>query len=316
MRNINRALHGDEDAYHVIPASDAEVAQYLLLYTLSVPVGQDINDRMNVNGSASRITVIRPLVSTKVSRHNIDTIEAWAKQHLHVASIEFTGRDVLYTNMGNNLTDSMASSMLWDMVVILPLLVLMFRTATASIVSIFANVGPLIIVMGLMALVGIDLDVGTLMVAGLGLGIAVDDTVHLLANYYRERRAGARADAAAVRTMAHMGTPAALTTVTLSLSFLVFVGADFLPNLYFGLLISLVIGFALLADLTLTPALLSWIDGRRDPSLRKVATPAGVGPNVVASPQTVTATATASFVIPAQAGTQGALGSRLRGNDA
>ena len=64
--------------------------------------------------------------------------------------------------------------------------------------------------------------------------------------------------------MAHMGTPATLTTITLGLSFLVFAGADFLPNLYFGLLISMVIGLALLADLTLTPALLSWIDGRRD----------------------------------------------------
>jgi predicted RND superfamily exporter protein len=239
---------------------------------------------MNVDGSASRITVIRPLVSTKVSRHNIDAIEGWAAQHLHEVKIEFTGRDVLYTNMGNNLTDSMASSMLWDMVVILPLLVLMFRTATASIVSIFANVGPLVIVMGWMALAGINLDVGTLMVAGLGLGIAVDDTVHLLANYYIERRAGARADAAAVRTMAHMGTPAALTTLTLSLSFLVFAGADFLPNLYFGLLISLVIGFALLADLTLTPALLSWIDGCRDPApgsapaSAPVVTPATVTP--------------------------------------
>jgi len=275
VRNINRALHDDDPARHAIPASDEEVAQYLLLYTLSVPVGQDINDRMNVDASASRITVVRPLVSTRVSRRNIDAIQAWAGRHLQAATIEFTGRDVLYTNMGNNLTDSMTGSIAWDLAVILPLLLLMFRTATANVVSVFANLGPLVIVMGVMALAHINLDVGTAMVAGLGLGIAVDDTVHLLAHYYRQRGTGAPARAAALHTLGRIGTPATLTTITLALSFFVFAGADFLPNRYFGLLIGMVIGLALLADLTLTPALLSWIDGRRERA-REPARPAAL----------------------------------------
>jgi predicted RND superfamily exporter protein len=264
VRNINRSLHDDDDGFHVVPQRDDEVAQYLMLYTLSVPVGQDINDRMNVDASASRITVIRPLVSTKRSREIIDTIEAWAASNLSSAKIEFTGRDVLYTNMGNNLTDSMGRSILWDIAVLLPLLLVMFRTVTAGIVSVFANVGPLIIVMGFMALAHVNLDVGTLMVASLGLGIAVDDTVHLLAHYFRYRKEGAKAGEAALGTLGHMGTAATITTITLALSFLVFMKAEFVPNFYFGVLISMVIGLALLADLTLTPALLSWLDGRRD----------------------------------------------------
>ncbi len=290
VRNLNRALHEDDNSFHTVPTTNEEIAQYLLLYTLSVPVGQDINDRMNVDSSASRITVIRPLVSTRVSRTNIDAIQAWAAKNLHEVKIEFTGRDVLYTNMGNNLTDSMVGSIAWDIAVILPLLLLMFRTVTASIVSVFANVGPLVIVMGFMALAHINLDVGTLMVAGLGLGIAVDDTVHLLAHYYRYRGTGAPAREAAIGTMSHVGMPATLTTITLALSFLVFSGAEFLPNLYFGLLISMVIALALLADLTLTPALLSWIDGRRDaaqraaqPSAASEPTPALPGAQPAAS---------------------------------
>jgi len=265
VRNINRALHADDDAFHVIPDSSDAVAQYLLLYTLSVPVGQDINDRMNVENSASRITVVRPLVSTRESRHNMDVIQAWAAANLHHVKVEFTGRDVLYTNMGNNITESLIGSLGFDVLTILPMLLLMFRSVTASVVSVFVNVGPLVIVLGLMAIAGVMLDVGTLMVAALGLGIAVDDTVHLLAHYFRYRREGQPADEAATRTMASIGTPAAVTTLTLMCAFLIFLGADFRPNYYFGILISIVIGLALLADLTLTPALLYRLDRRRAP---------------------------------------------------
>jgi uncharacterized protein len=263
VRNINRSMHGDDPAYHAIPDNASEIAQYLLLYTLSVPVGQDINDRMNVTSSASRITVVRPLVSTRTSRENIDKISNWAEKNLTHAKIEFTGRDVLYTNMGNNITESLISSLGFDVLTIIPLLLLMFRSVTAGAVSVFANVGPLVIVLGLMAAFGIMLDVGTLMVAALGLGIAVDDTVHLLSHYFKYRRTGKSAEDATISTMAHIGTPAAATTLALMCSFMVFLAADFQPNFYFGVLISVVVLLALLADLTLTPALLYWLDRKK-----------------------------------------------------
>jgi uncharacterized protein len=262
LKNINRSMNADDPKQHAIPATNDEIAQYLLFYTLSLPVGQDINDRMNVDNSASRITIIRPLVSTRVSQANIDKINAWAAANLSHGKIEFTGRDVLYTNMGNNITESLIKSLGFDVLVIIPLLLLMFRTVTAGVVSVFSNVGPLIIVLGFMGIGGIMLDVGTLMVAALGLGIAVDDTVHLLAHYFKYRRQGESADDAAIHTMRHVGTPTAVTTITLVCAFLVFTSADFLPNYYFGMLISIVVALALLADLTLTPALLSWIGSR------------------------------------------------------
>ena len=265
LKNINRSMHGDDQQQHKLPTDAETIAQYLLLYSLSVPVGQDLNDRMNVDSSASRITVVRPLVSTKRSREIIDSIAAWAATNLTHVKIEFTGRDVLYTNMGNNLTNSMLSSIIYDILVVIPLLLLMFRSKTAGIVSVFANVGPLIIVVGFMGLSGIMLDVGTLMVACLGLGIAVDDTVHLLSHYYKYRAQNQPAKTATLNTIQHIGAPAAMTTITLMCSFLVFMMADFSPNFYFGLLISMIIFLALVADLTLTPSLLTWLDGKNQP---------------------------------------------------
>ena len=285
VRSINRAMHDDDPAFYTVPDNTNLIAQYLLMYSLSVPVGQDINDRINVDSSASRITVVRPLVSTRTSQDNMDRINAWAAQNLKHATIEFTGRDVLYTNMGNNLTSSLMASLGFDVLVIIPMLLLMFRNFTAGVVTVFCNVGPLVIVLGLMGLAGITLDVGTLMVASLGLGIAVDDTVHLLANYFGYRKEGEAPAVAAVHTMKHIGTPAAITTLTLVCAFMVFLGADFKPNFYFGMLISVVITLALLADLTLTPALLTWIDNWREArAARKAAAKAPVATEPTALP--------------------------------
>jgi len=262
VRNVNRSLHGDDQAFHIIPNEDTSVAQYLLFYTLSVPVGMDINDRMNVDNSATRVTVIRPLVSTRISRRNIDTISAWANQSLRHTTIEFTGRDVLYTNMGNNITESLIRSLGFAVLTIVPMLFLMFRSLKAGVINVIVNVGPLVIILGLMGLAGIMLDVGTVMVASLGLGIAVDDTVHLLAHYFEKRRAGEGSEAAVHSTLGEIGTAVSTTTLALMASFLVFLGADFMPNFYFGVLISLVVLLALLADLTLTPALLHLFYGK------------------------------------------------------
>jgi predicted RND superfamily exporter protein len=276
LRSMNRALHGDDPDYYRLPDTDEAIAQYLLLYSLSVPVGMDINDRMNVDNSATRITIVRPVVSTRTSRENIDQIVQWAEHNLKHVKVEFTGRDVLYTNMGNNVTESLIDSLKFDVLTIVPLLFLMFRSFYAGAISVAANVGPLVIIIGLMSATGIMLDVGTLMVASLGLGIAIDDTVHLLAQFYRHRREGAGAAEAVTHTLAEVGTPAAVTTLALMMSFLVFLGADFMPNFYFGILISLVVLLALIADLTLTPAMLYWIYRKREP-VRVGAHDAGIG---------------------------------------
>jgi len=263
LRNINRALHDDDPAFHVLPTSDEAIAQYLLLYTLSVPVGQDINDRINVDYSASRLTVIRALTPTQESRRNIDAISAWAADNLRNVSIEFTGRDVLYTNMGNNVSTSLLRSLAFTITLVTLVITVLFRSVRIGLVSLIPNALPLVLILGLMGLGGILLDVGTIMVASIGFGIAVDDTIHFLTHYRAERNSGSDTGAAVAATLERIGIPISATTLVLATAFLVFLMADFMPNFYFGLLLSLLLVFALAADLTLTPSMLHWLESRK-----------------------------------------------------
>jgi predicted RND superfamily exporter protein len=263
VRKINTALHGDDPAYDAIPGDDAAVSQYLFLYGLSVPVGQDLNDRINVDASATRLTAVRHLVSTQTSRQNIDIITNWAQAHLHNVTVEFTGRDVLYTNMGNNITKGLVDSFSLALFSIMIVMFLTFRSFKCAIVGLIVNVVPLLLTLGLMGVFRITLDVGTIMVADLGLGIAVDDTIHFLSHYRRQMRKGSTARAAILEMFGQLGTPLFVTTTVLVGSFMVFVFADFMPNFYFGVLISALIVIALLVELSLTPAMLYLWDRKR-----------------------------------------------------
>ncbi len=263
VRKINTALHGDDPAYDAIPGDDAAVAQYLFLYGLSVPVGQDLNDRINVDASATRLTVVRHLVSTQTSRRNIDIITSWAQTHLQNVKVEFTGRDVLYTNMGNNITKGLVDSFSLAVFSIMIVMFLTFRSFKCAIVGLIVNVVPLLLTLGLMGIFHITLDMGTIMVADLGLGIAVDDTIHFLSHYRRQMRRGSTAKAAILEMFGELGTPLFLTTTVLVGSFMIFVFADFMPNFYFGVLISVLIVIGLLAELSLTPAMLYLWDRKR-----------------------------------------------------
>jgi predicted RND superfamily exporter protein len=264
LRKMNMALHGDDPAHDAIPDDDDAVTQYLFLYSLSVPVGQDLNDRINVDGSATRLTVVRHLVSTRTSRRNIDAIMAWAQANLEEVQVEFTGRDVLYTNMGNNITVGLINSFSLAVFSIMLVMFAAFRSLKFALVGFVVNVLPLVVTMGLMGSFGITLDMGTIMVADLGLGIAVDDTIHFLGHYRRRLRSGASSRVAIEEMLGEVGKPILLTTVVLVGSFLVFVFANFMPNFYFGVLISVMIVIALLAELSLTPAILYLWDRRRE----------------------------------------------------
>jgi uncharacterized protein len=90
---------------------------------------------------------------------------------------------------------------------------------TASVVSAFANAGPLTIVLGFMSLTAIMPDVGTLMAAALAIGIALDDPIHLPARYFRYRHGSAAARTAALLTRDHIGAPVAHTSFTLAAAF-------------------------------------------------------------------------------------------------
>jgi predicted RND superfamily exporter protein len=248
-----------------------------------------------------------------------------AVQRSEPIHVVYTGVVPLVYKAQRSLLDSLIQSTLWSFITITPLMMFLARNIIAGIVVMLPNVLPVVVIFGGMGLLGIDVDVGSMMTASIALGVAVDDTIHFL-TWYRDdyERLGDRNQAiiAAYRRCAlPTMQAAAISGVGLS----VFALSTFTPTQRFGYLMLTILFAGLVAELIMLPALLAGPLGRFcNPRQSRKARAAGTPPAEPGSAQTKPADAEApadgGFAQPhitgdARTARQGALRRRDRGHD-
>jgi predicted RND superfamily exporter protein len=153
------------------------------------------------------------------------------------------------------LVHTQARSFGWALLVIVACMGIGLRSARMALLAIAPNVLPVLAALAIMILAGIPLDAGTVMVASVALGIAVDDTAHVLAGIQRCRRDNLPAAGAVARTIQERGPALVVTTITACAGFAALWRSQFVPIAWFGLLSTVALAVALAADLFLTPAM-------------------------------------------------------------
>jgi predicted RND superfamily exporter protein len=176
--------------------------------------------------------------------------------------VVYTGVVPLVYKAQRSLLDSLIQSTFWSFVTITPLMMFLARNVIAGIVVMLPNALPVVVIFGSMGLLGIDVDVGSMMTASIALGVAVDDTIHFL-TWFRDdyERLGDRNQAilAAYRRCA-LPTMQAAAISGLGLS--VFALSTFTPTQRFGYLMLTILFAGLVAELIMLPALLAGPLGR------------------------------------------------------
>jgi predicted RND superfamily exporter protein len=183
-----------------------------------------------------------------------------------VATATVTGFLEVYATHAASLLRSQGLSLIAALSVITILMILQFRSVVLGLLSLVPNLVPLAVIFGCMGWFGISLDPGTIIVATISIGLSVDDTIHYLTQLKRElKAAGAGADIEACLRLAYQKTGRALisTSAILFLSFLALLLSPFRPVGLFGLLASLAIMAALLADLAFMPSVMLYVPGIR-----------------------------------------------------
>jgi predicted RND superfamily exporter protein len=171
---------------------------------------------------------------------------------------EFTlsGMSVVSARNIRQLVRDLGASLLLEVAVIGTILALAFRSPLAGIVSLVPNVFPLAVIAAVVVLSGRALDPATVIVFNVCLGLAVDDTVHVLSAVSRNRRAGLPIEGAVRRAIAETGNPIVLGGLVLAVGFAA-VMASSVPSLAgFGRLACAAVAAATIAELMLLPALL------------------------------------------------------------
>ncbi len=254
LKQTNRSLNGDDQAFYRLPESREAVGQELFLYTMSLPQGMNLNDRVTVKNDALRITVLWTLRNSSDVVDAIDKIETQGKKM--GLAVSATGKNRLYQSMNGYVVRSFLVSVTAAVLLISFVLIIFFRSVRLGLLAMIPNTLPLVIGGGLLWLIDKPLDMGTVLVMSVCLGIAVDDTIHLLSNFNRLVRQGRSSEEALAEIMAHTSPALLVTTAILVISFGTFMFATFTPNKYFGILTALILSVALITDQTFLPALL------------------------------------------------------------
>ena len=252
VKEINQALHGDDPRFYALPDTARGVAQSLLLYEFAG--GEELRDYVTGDYSAGRLTALFRTMSSRESA----ALQARVLQYAQELGlpVKVTGTIALIEAMEQKVTLSQIRSIGIALLLITGLMALLLRSWRLGLLSLVPNALPIVLMFGVMGFAGIPLDAATSIVAGLALGIAVDDTIHYLTRFRRELRATRSYPEAIKRTTRTVGRAIVFTSVILLAGFSVLLLGTFKGTTYFGLLIGMTMAFALVGDLVLLPALL------------------------------------------------------------
>jgi outer membrane lipoprotein-sorting protein len=262
MKRLNKNLHGDNPDFYRTPEERNLGAQYLLLYELSLPYGLDLNDRINIDKSATRISVTLGDVNSIQTKQFLATMDAWMADNMPAwMQADPTSAQVMFTYIAERNVENMVTGTIVAIAAIAIIMMVALQSFQLGLLSLVPNGLPILATFGAWALIVGEVGFSVATVASISLGIIVDDTVHLLSKYVRARRERGGTAADAIRyAFRSVGVAIIVNTVILSLGFLVLLTSSFKVNVDMGLLTAMAIAFALVLDFLFLPALLLMID--------------------------------------------------------
>ncbi len=253
LQDINMTMNGKRIEHYRLPPTRELVAQYLLLYEMSG--GEELQEWIDYDYRNLRISVQVKASSTTMTDLFQEIERLGGELFPEGTRIEIVGEIPLMMKMVNMLSRGQVASVTAAFGVITLLMILILRSIPVGLLSMIPNAFPVLVIGGIMGMAEIPLDMVTVMVMPMIIGIAVDDTVHYILHFKQEFRACGRYREANRRTFGRVGPAILFTTVILALGFSIFGFSDMRSLVSMGILAGAGIVAALAADLLITPAL-------------------------------------------------------------
>ncbi|SMM97924.1 Predicted exporter of the RND superfamily [uncultured Candidatus Thioglobus sp.] len=257
FKRLNKNMHGDDETYYKLPQNRELSAQYLLLYEMSLPYGLDLNNQINIDKSAIRVSVNMKNMSSKGYLGFENKADNWLKNNTPKIHTSGASPSIMFAHIGLRNVHAMLIGTAITLIVISIILGFILRSFKMGLISLVPNLIPVSMAFGLWALTNGQISMAISVVASITLGIIVDDTVHFLDKFnYGLKTLGRSAKKSVAYAFEHVGHALILSSVALTAGFLVLIGSVFEINSGMGWLTSYVIVIALIMDFLLLPSLL------------------------------------------------------------
>jgi len=252
MALMHKEMHAGDVAFDRIPTNQQDYD----LYLSGMPRAELV--RLVTEDFSHALIGVRHSVADSVRLNAAvdDLNDALPAVLGHEAHFALAGENLMVNRAAESLIDGEALSLLILLGVIFVTFAILYTSWMAGLLALVPNILPIVINFGLMGWLGVPLNPGTAMVAAIAIGLAVDDTIHLMTRFGVESRQKVDERAAVVATLRGEAVPVLGSAVALSLGFAVFGLSSFRVVVEFGLLAAGTMCYAALADLLLMPILL------------------------------------------------------------
>ena len=256
LKEIHRALHENKQKYYAITQNDALIPQEFLLFENSG--SDDLEDLVDSSFSKARITFKLPWMEAGEYEELSQELTSLMESELgNDVEITITGMVPLFQRTLSAAMSSMAVSYIVAFILIAVMMMILLGSVKIGLLSMIPNVLPVIMTIGFMSMVNMPLDMFTMLVGAIVIGLSVDDTVHFFHNFRRYHHKGMGVKKAVEETMLGTGRALVATTIVLSLGFYVYMFASLSNLINFGILAGGAITIALVSNIILGPALLT-----------------------------------------------------------
>jgi predicted RND superfamily exporter protein len=258
IKETNKALNENKKEAYIIPQNKNLIAQELLLFENSG--SDDLEDFVDSGFAKARITVKVPNIDAIEYVNLLKEINTQIDTHFkNRAEVTITGISNLLARIMEASIKSSAISYLLAIVLITIMMLILIGDIKIGLISMIPNISPILIMTTVMVIFDMPLDMFTMLIGAIAIGLAVDDTVHFMHNFRKYHLKYNDIDKAVKITLMTTGRAMIVTTIVLSFGFFVFMGASMSNIFNFGLLTGIAIIVALLADFFLVPAIMKLI---------------------------------------------------------
>lgn len=252
IEEMNRAFSGEDLGEAALPTDRRLIEQLLLIYD-----GKDLFELVNREFQRGRIALNLNVHGANEIGRVMARIKARLKaQPIAGIHTEMAGFGRLFSDQEDLIVDGQVKSFASAFLQILLLMAILFRSLRGGLICLVPNLAPLFFIFVLMGVTGIALDVATVLIAGVILGITVDDTIHLYHGYLHRLHKGVSPVFAIIRSVESSGRAVIAISIILIAQFSLLAVSDFRPTAHFGLLCAVGLLAGQVFELLLMPALL------------------------------------------------------------
>ncbi len=256
IKDLHQVMQSDDPAYYTIPDDRELVAQLLLLYELSD--GTEIEQWVDYDYTTLRLNVEVAEYDTAEVEQEFQIIRQRAADLFPTAKFGMVGTLMQISLIQNYVARGEIVSSLTALVVIGVLMMLVFQSLNMGLIGMIPNIAPVLVIFGLMGYLDIPLDMSTMIIVPIILGLAVDDTIHFINHSKLEFQRTRNYPESIHRTFSTVGKAIFTTSFILIASFSAYITSIALFFVHLALLMSAGVLSALLADYFITPILVLW----------------------------------------------------------